>query len=312
MATYITVDSGTTNTRVSLVVDGAIVDSLKFGVEASSASERRQKLAELLKVGIQKILKNNNKTEKEIERVIASGMITSEIGLVALEHIKAPCGIPELSQNLYETVFAEITNIPFVFVRGVKYISAERVDMMRGEEAEIYGINEKPESNSLYVLPGSHSKLIYIDDIGRISTFSTELTGELIGAVAKNTILSNIIDLNQTATDSEYLQKGYTHCIKHGMNAALFSVRSLKLSLNCSDSEIFSYFMGVLLAPEIKNIVESSADKVIIGGKNQLKDPTSILVRLNSTKTVETVPEEIADTATAYGCIRIYENSLKL
>ena len=311
MATYITVDSGTTNTRVSLVVDGAIVDSLKFGVEASSVSERRQKLAELLKVGIQKILKNNNKTEKEIERVIASGMITSEIGLVALEHIKAPCGVAELSQNMYENVFEEITSIPFVFVRGVKYISAERVDMMRGEEAEIYGINEKPESNSLYVLPGSHSKLIYIDEIGRISSFSTELTGELIGAVANNTILSNIIDLNQTATDSEYLQKGYTHCIKHGMNAALFSVRSLKLSTNCSDSEIFSYFMGVLLAPEIKNIVESSAVKVIIGGKNQLKDPTATLVRLNSTKTVETVPEEIADTATAYGCIRIYENSLK-
>lgn len=311
MANYITVDSGTTNTRISLVISGAIVDSIKFSVAASSVEERKAKLAELIKNGIAELLKRNNKTESDIERVLASGMITSEIGLVALEHIKAPCGINELSKNLYEMVFENISSIPFVFVRGVKYVSDDRVDMMRGEEAEIYGISENPETNSVYVLPGSHSKLICIDEAKRISTFSTELTGELISAIAKGTILSSIVDLNQSANNAEYLQKGYLSSLEHGINAALFSVRSLKLSKNCSDSEIFSYFMGVVLAPEIKNIINLPVNKVIIGGKNQLKDPTAILVELNSEKCVEKVSSEVADTATTYGCIRIYENSLK-
>ena len=131
-----------------------------------------------------------------------------------------------------------------------------------------------------------------------------------MGAIAGNTILSSIIDLNGKGTDADYLQKGYLYSNEHGMNAALFKVRALKMFSSATDEEIFSFFRGVVLAPEVNNIIKSEAKKVIIGGKNQLKDPTAILVRQNSSKQVETVREEIADTATAFGCIRIYQNSL--
>jgi 2-dehydro-3-deoxygalactonokinase len=238
-------------------------------------------------------------------------MITSEIGLIELEHIKAPCGIRELAENIYETTMSEISDIPFVFIRGIKYVSGEHIDMMRGEETEIYGISEHPNENSLYVLPGSHSKLIYMDRDSRISEFSTELTGEMIHAIANHTILSSAVDLNQSAGDPAYLQKGYLASKEYGMNAALFQVRSLKRHAHVSDVQAFSFFIGAVLAPEIDNIIHSPAERVVIGGKPQLKEPTAMLLKMNCAKQTETVPEQIAEHATVYGAVRIYEASSK-
>ncbi len=311
MAAYITVDSGTTNTRVSLVVDSVIVDTVKFKVAAPDVKTRREVLAEQLKDKIAKIIAQNNKTDCEICRIICCGMITSDIGLIKLEHIPSPCGLHELSQNLYETRMEEISTIPFVFIRGVKDIFEDHMDMMRGEETEIYGISELPKKNSMYVLPGSHSKLICIDDNNRISHFSTALTGEMISAIACNTILKSVIDLKQSAEDTQYLQKGYLFAKEHGISEALFKVRSLKMFLNCNDTEVFSFYIGAILAPEIDSIIKASEANVFIGGKAELKEPTAVLLRLNSTKNIETIPADVADNATAYGCVRIYEKSIQ-
>lgn len=309
MASYITVDSGTTNTRISLVTDGVILDTLKFGVPASGEGTRRERLSGLLKDGIAALLNRNRTSAEEICRILACGMITSEIGLIELDHIKAPCGIRELAEHLYETTIKEISDIPFVFIRGIKYVSDDRIDMMRGEETEIYGISESPKENSLYVLPGSHSKLIYMDRENRISEFSTELTGEMIHAIANHTILSGVIDLEQAAEDGEYLQKGYLYCKEHGMNAALFNVRPLKRHAGATDAQAFSFFIGALLAPEIDNIIKSPAERIVIGGKPQLKEPTFLLLKMNSAKQIEKVSAGIAEHATVYGAIRIYESA---
>jgi len=162
----------------------------------------------------------------------------------------------------------------------------------------------------LYVLPGSHSKLVLMDNENRISHFSTCLTGEMIGAVANNTILKGCVDLSKSATDEDFLQKGYLFAKENGINSALFKVRSLKKFSRTDDNQTLSFFMGVMLACEIDNIVKSSAQRVVIGGKNQLKDPTAFLLKQNSRKEILTVSEEEASNATVIGAIMIYENSL--
>lgn len=312
MATYITVDSGTTNTRISLIIDGVIVDTLKFGVSVSENETRKECLSKQLKKGIADILERNQTSANNISRILASGMITSEIGLIELEHINTPCGVNELAENVYETIIDEISEIPFVFIRGVKYVFGNNIDMMRGEETEIYGISENTEESTLYVLPGSHSKLIYMDKDNRITEFSTELTGEMINAIASHTILSSIVDLNQSAEDAEYLQKGYLYAKEHGMNAALFKVRTLKKFSNVSSVQILSFFIGIMLSSEIENIIKSSAKRVVIGGKNQLKEPTAALLKMNSSKQIEKVSNEIAANATVFGAVKIYERYLNM
>ena len=305
MTNYITIDGGTTNTRINLVKDLKIIDTLKFSVGAKNGSA----LKETVKKGIEDVLEKNKTDKGDIEKILACGMITSEFGLVNLPHLTAPCGINELSEGAFETVLGDISEIPFVFIRGVKTKggSFENTDMMRGEEAELMGIAERGEKDCLYVLPGSHSKLVYTDEKGRISDFSTCLTGELISALSKETILKDCVDLSAEA-DSEYVLKGYDFAIKEGINSALFKTRILKNMFNCTKEQTLGFFTGVCLSSEIKNIISSSAKKVVIGGKKQLKQPMAHILKNKCTKEIVCVDESITDFATTYGMIKIYEN----
>ena len=138
MRRYITVDGGTTNTRVSLISDGKITDTLKIQSVCDSAvykSELKKKTAELLR--------RNSLSESDILRILATGaMATSEIGLCPLEHLFVPADIERLKKESYETQIPEISGIPFVFVRGIKTAcdTFSDADMMRGEESEMMGI----------------------------------------------------------------------------------------------------------------------------------------------------------------------------
>lgn len=178
---------------------------------------------------------------------------------------------------------------------------------MRGEETELIGITDRPEPKCLYVLPGSHSKMIYTDDKGRICDFSTGLSGEMIEAIANNTILKGIVDLNQKECDKKYLQMGYMFAKENGINSALFKVRILKKIFSCNDNQVYSFFIGVVLSPEIESIKKTSAQKVVIGGKKQLKLSISLLLKSNCEKEIICVDDDIAKDAATYGMIKIYE-----
>ena len=117
MATYITIDGGTTNTRISLVENLKVIDTLKFGVGARAGIDDKKILESTVKNGIIDILKNNKKSETDITRILASGMITSEFGLCQLDHITAPAGIKELNATMHEVILENISEIPFVFIR---------------------------------------------------------------------------------------------------------------------------------------------------------------------------------------------------
>lgn len=312
MGKYITVDTGTTNTRISLIDNKEIIDTLKYKIGVGDVKKDPVILKGTVKYGIEAILKENELSQREIECIIACGMITSELGLCHLEHVVLPCGIEELANSLHNTAIPEICEIPFVFVRGVKAVgsSFEDTDIMRGEETELLGLGECVERDCLYVLPGSHSKLIYTDSFGRISYFSTELTGELMSAVSISTILSQNIDLSaEMEADKEYLKKGYLYAKENGVNAAFFKVRILNNLLGCTKNRLYGFFMGVALCDEIKNIIKSGAKKVIIAGKAQLKDPIYYLLKEFGGSEIIAVPDKITDNATALGMVKIYECS---
>ena len=311
MANYIAIDGGTTNTRVHLIISGVVTNTVKLNMGVRINTNGTDKYKAELKKAISVILSSNNLTEKDIKRVICSGMITSDLGLLTLPHLTLPCGIEEIANATEVASFPEITSIPFVFVRGLKTDSTsfENADMMRGEEAELMGLCEKLEENCLYVLPGSHSKLIETDKDGKIVSFSTEMTGELIEAMSSHTILNGSIDLKSSSLDTSFLEKGFLYAKENGVNAAFFKVRTLKVLFGATDSEAYSFFMGIALSGEITNIINSSAKKVVIGGKEVLKKPMAHLLGNFSEKEIICIPDEISNLASAYGAVRIYENS---
>ena len=311
MKRYITVDGGTTNTRVRLVEDDKILAVKKINRGAKAGIDDREGLKSELKSAISALLSENYLIEPDIIKILASGMITSEFGLYELPHLQAPVGIKELHEGIAEVIFPEISSIPFVFVRGVKINSdsLSKFDMMRGEETELIGLMSLYNSaeNAIFVLPGSHSKIIRIDASGRIFEFSTMLTGEMIMALSQETILKDAVDLGVTDTDVDYLVKGYYFAKEEGLNKTLFKVRILKNAFKRSAVEVYSFFLGAILADEIDNILASEADEIFIGGNQRIKSPTATILSAISDKKVTLISEEDVEISTAIGAIRIFE-----
>lgn len=309
MKYYITVDGGTTNTRVSLVKDLCVLETVKIALGARAGMDGNAPLKAAIKEAIQSLLSRFSLSESAITRVLASGMITSEFGLCTLPHLPAPAGIEELHGAMHETSIPEITSIPFVFLRGV-ICGGEcptDTDMMRGEETELMGLWEEGETSALYVLPGSHSKLIQTDAHGRIQHFCTMLTGEMIAALAEHTILRDAVDLRTDIFDKESLCMGYRYTRDNGLNEALFKVRILKNRFAYAPEKTYSFFLGAVLSAEIDAIIASPVRRVIVGGRAQIKHATAALLQAFSTQEILTVSDEHAANAATRGMIRIYE-----
>ncbi len=313
MSIYIAVDGGTTNTRLTLVKAYNIIDTVKINIGARKCIEGTEPLKAEIKNGIEKLLETNGISTQDVRMIVASGMITSDFGLCPLPHITAPAGISELHDSMYEMKIPEITEIPFTFIRGVKADGADLsdVDIMRGEETELVGIiNERGNTTKscAYILPGSHSKVVYTDEGGRITKFETMLTGEMIGALAKNTILASSVDLSDAGLSEEYLYRGFEFCRKHGINKALFKVRVLDTIFKCTKNELYSFFMGITLHGEVESIINSDAEAVVIGGKAEIKRATELLLKKYYSGEVVTLFDTAVERSTAIGAVRIFEN----
>lgn len=306
MKDYITIDGGTTNTRISLVKNEKIVKTIKLAIGARVGIDNKKLLVSEIKKAVEQ-LGNGEK----LERILASGMITSEFGLYNLPHITVPAGIEELHGAMREITIPEISEIPFVFIPGIKVIgeNLHETDMMRGEETELVGLCGGCCTEGLYILPGSHSKLIKVDSDGKIASFTTMLTGEMIAALSGCTILKDAVDLIQSETSEEFLLKGYDYCNSFGINETLFKTRVLKNLFGVSKKEVYSFFIGAVLNGEIKRIAVEDEIEIVIGGKAQIKNAMYKLLTQICNKKISLVSDEIAETAALCGMIRIYEHT---
>lgn len=300
---FLTVDGGTTNTRVYLVKDGTVLDSASLGVGAGATENTVYRAA--IKNGIAAILEKNGVAETQVAAVIASGMITSKNGLYEVPHLVAPAGVKELRAGIHRVVLADISPIPFYFIPGVK-TAGETVcttDMMRGEETELFGLCEV-RPGCLYVLPGSHSKLIHLDEEGRIAAFDTLLTGEMLASLSAHTILKDAVRFCDTF-DEAALRAGYTLAREKGLAAALFKTRVYKTLFEGSELAVYSFFLGVVLSDEIALIKKAGAKEVLLGGKPQLANATACLLE-DSGLCVRIADPQAAQNSTVYGALRIF------
>ena len=305
MKRYISIDGGTTNTRITLVENGKAIDTLKFPVGARAGISDKTLLPNTVKGGIRDILARNALKESDIEKILASGMITSESGLVALPHATLPAGLAELKKASFETILADITTIPFVFMRGVKADAEgfEDADMVRGEETEIMGLSDA--GDGVYMLMGSHTKLMKLEG-GKIVDSATTLTGELIAALATGTILKDSFSLNFEDFDEAALFRGFDYAKDFGINEALFKTRILKNLFAKNELEAYSFFLGASLSGEVKAAKKFQAKKILIGGKRQLKRAIFALLE-RAGFDVEMLSDAAVDESVIKGQIKIYE-----
>src|SRR5262249_43085685 len=77
--------------------------------------------------------------------IVAAGMLSSEVGLVAVPHVPAPAGLEELARASGFVSLPEVDDRPILVVPGVRTPAGEgpdgwfEADVMRGEECETLG-----------------------------------------------------------------------------------------------------------------------------------------------------------------------------
>lgn len=307
----IAIDGGTTNTRLTLIDCGRVIDRVKRRVGVrDTLKSGNSTLSEAVKSGVSELYEKHPELCKDVKLIVLSGMIGSESGLCAVEHIPAPAGINELRKGAKKIFLPEISNLPFVFIPGVKTFTDPRktdlskLDVMRGEETELIGIIASLGDTAgpiVAIMPGSHMKIVDIDANGRIEMFRTSMSGELIRAAAENTILyQSLGNVYPKHADDEFLQRGYDYAEKHGINEALFKIRITANFIGDAKSEqLYAFLMGTLLRDDINSIL-SSEGNIIIAGSDPFRSAIASLLQ-NKTRQFAVLPDELSEECSAVG-----------
>jgi 2-dehydro-3-deoxygalactonokinase len=291
-----TIDCGTTNTRVYIVDENGTVlkrASKKIGVRETAISGNNKALKEGIREVFYQALDEAGIKESEVSCILSSGMITSELGLIEIPHIWAPCNINALAENITpyhdEEVFPP--SIPFYFIRGIKNpfdpktITMEQVgtlDFMRGEEVQIAGLLENPEVKlpCIVMILSSHTKFAAIDEKHNILGSVTTLSGQLYEAILAETFVGKSVRNEDDFDDSDYfnpvvVDDAAREIKKSGFLRGLMYVRFLDTLVHSPwfDRKLFA---EALLAAEdmealhqVKELTGLSSSSFILVGKTR-------------------------------------------
>lgn len=217
---FITIDCGTTNSRVYVVDEAGKVyakATKKVGVRNTSMTGSRDCLRDGLRETVDNAIalaqEQAGITPDQIKAILSSGMITSEIGLMELPHLMAPCDVDRLAANI-EKVDVKLTeyDIPVYFVRGIKNIMPDVVedpfawvgnaDFMRGEETQIAGLLAQGfEGPATVTVLSSHTKFIPVDAKGSILGSLTTTSGQVREAILKETFVGKSVEKRDSADE---------------------------------------------------------------------------------------------------------------
>lgn len=293
----LTIDTGTTNTRVSIWEDTALKVHVarQVGVRDTAITGNVSFLQNGISATIEAALAKAQLDMSSIDLVLASGMITSNVGLYEIPHLLAPAGCEELAAGMQRVLIPEVCSQPIWFIPGVRNMdegiglhNCESMDMLRGEEVETMAlINRLSISEpAVVVLPGSHSKFVHIDERQRITGCVTTLAGELLHVITHNTILAGALDNDfATEVDEEMLLAGARSASKIGLGRACFIVRMLDQFTIYDRNARANFLLGSVLGADLLTLKNSDAVRIspgiqyVIAGAPILREAIGLLVR---------------------------------
>jgi 2-dehydro-3-deoxygalactonokinase len=184
--------------------------------------------------------------------MIASGMVGSRHGWREAAYVPCPAGPRDVAERL---TAVEADGRKVILAPGLSYADEAGVDVMRGEETEIFGVAEA--GARLIVLPGSHSKWARIEG-ERIVAFKTYVTGELFAALRDHTIAGAFARAAPAKAAGAAFALGVERGAaaaggksKSGLLGLLFGARALPLMGKLDPDDSGEYLSGLLIGAEI-------------------------------------------------------------
>ena len=175
-----------------------------------------------------------------------SGMAGAKGGWVDTEYVSTPAGSDGFSGNS-----VPVSGFSDVRVYGglMHTRSDGSVDVMRGEEIQVFGLLARHPEASLICLPGTHSKWVRVED-GKITGFNTYMTGDLFHSLCENSIFRGQIN------GTEFHREGFLHGFRlaaegKGLND-LFTLRTEYVFSKIPAEGFHSCLSGFLIANEIR------------------------------------------------------------
>jgi 2-dehydro-3-deoxygalactonokinase len=249
-------DVGTTFGRAWLVENGRILSASRERGGARDVAQGRQRewVVDLLLRLARSALKEAGAEWSSVRAALAFGMITSELGLEEVPHLEAPVGIKDIAGALRERRVDELP-VPLFLVPGVRSTNdGELDDVMRGEETQVAGLVSSPETRLplVFVSTGSHTKFVFVDADSRICWSVTTLSGELIWALHRETILSKLVDPSHSLGDLSFVERGARAAQEGGLSRALFATRLLNVLSDADPSKCSDFLYGAVAEADIQ------------------------------------------------------------
>lgn len=269
----ITIDGGTTNTRAFLLNGaGELIAKTgeNVGVRNTAIDGHNNKLKEAIKSCLERLLAQEGISYAQVGRIVASGMLSSNVGIAEVPHLTAPVAAEDFAREAVPVELTDICPLPIYIIPGLKNQSSptlndyEAMDIMRGEETESIPLIRLYSGKGplLLVLPGSHNKFISVDSQGRITGCLTTLSGELHNCIFNNTILADAVGdhfVDEKEYDHEMVIMGSNNSINTGLGRACFSARILNQFLISNKNKISNYILGVVCGDDANAIINSTA-----------------------------------------------------
>ena len=168
----LTIDTGTTNTRVFLLDHaGAVLAAAKAetGVRDTAVTGSTAQLEAAVKRCLEEALAAAGAQWGQVGQVLASGMITSNLGLCEIPHCTAPAGAAELAAHAVTRLVSGVCPVPITFFPGVKTQPDRWMPGILSPWTSCGAKKWKPwpcctsirrAGPYLLVLPGSHMKFV--------------------------------------------------------------------------------------------------------------------------------------------------------
>lgn len=240
---FIAVDWGTTNRRVFVIEDGAVVDTARDGRGAAAVQDYPAEVAAI------------RAAHGDLPMLLA-GMVGSTIGWQAVPYVETPAGMQALADGLHR--IDERTAI----VPGLRFADGRRADVMRGEEVQLLGAVAAGlvPPDALLCQPGTHCKWATMER-GEIARFTTAMTGEVFALLRAHGLLA--AQLGGDVADGPAFREGVAEGAKRDLLASLFGIRAHGVLGLRDDADAAAFASGLLIGADVAARLQDAADAPI-------------------------------------------------
>lgn len=241
--------------------------------------------------------------------ILISGMASSSIGIKELPYATLPFDLNGGHIVMEQFEPSDGLPHPVWLISGVR----SEQDVMRGEEIQAIGLARLLGSeNGVYILPGTHSKHILIEN-DRILDFKTYMTGELFQATSRHTMLQASV---AEAPDGElkknehYFAKGVEKAQIYNYLHGLFTVRTNELLHQFTPSQNFYYHSGLHIGYELKALSTLAPNlRIFLCGDRQLTPYYERAFHiLGWTERLTIIPVQTMALAATHGMLHVFRS----